>query len=110
MARVKQKKPRTKAEEVTEALRAATDLIREAGAVIGTIRPQSSVQQLPSTTRRLTPLEFLGLPEDANEKEIKQRRRELAKLYHSDCNKAGDEMMKKINSAFDELKRRGRIK
>ena len=109
MAKGKVKKPKTKAEEVTEAIRAATDLLREAGAVIDTIRPRPSVQQLPPTTRRLTPLEFLGLPEDANEKEIKQRRRELAKLYHSDRNKVGDEMMKKINSAFDELKKRGRV-
>jgi len=46
---------------------------------------------------------ILGLKEDASEKDIKERYRELAKIYHPDVNHSPDaeEKFKKINEAYN---------
>ncbi|MBS2406045.1 DnaJ domain-containing protein, partial [Salmonella enterica subsp. enterica serovar 1,4,[5],12:i:-] len=48
-------------------------------------------------------LNVFGLSGELTEKDIKAAYRKDALKYHKDRNQLGDEMMKEVNAAFDEL-------
>lgn len=47
--------------------------------------------------------EILGVPRTATEAEIKKAHRKLARKYHPDLNKGGEEKFKKVQEAYDVL-------
>lgn len=53
----------------------------------------------------LSPYEILGVPPSAGEKEVKHRYRELMRMFHTDRGSGSDSMAKKINQAYDDIKR-----
>lgn len=55
-----------------------------------------------------SPYEILGVSSSATDEEINKAYRKLARKYHPDVNqnsKEAEEMMKKINKAYDDIKR-----
>ena len=70
-------------------------------------RQQRRTQEKTNEFENLqSPHEILGISPDATQEEIKARFRELSIKFHPDKEKGvfADELMKKINWAYDELK------
>lgn len=110
MAKAEKKDPKSRFNQVADAIRATTELLREAGTFIEKTQFRTPGQPPSSPTSRLPPLEVLGLAEDATGRQINDRYRYLAKAYHSDLNRAGDVKMKELNGAMDELRMQGRVR
>lgn len=53
--------------------------------------------------------DVLGVPHDASPMEIRSARIALSKRYHPDTGSGDTEKMKRINAAFEEAKRLGRV-
>lgn len=109
--------PRGKLNQINEGLWLLHSLVENVPPIIDSLRglflktppPGGGVYQPPPSAGappfRPSPYEVLGLPEGAGEREFRQRYRELMRLYHRDRGSGSDAMAKRINQAWDEIKK-----
>jgi len=99
------KRKATRIGEINRGLELGVELIRTVESFIAAVRvPRESLTAEPPQLE-LSPYEILGVPPSASEKEVKHRYRELMRMFHTDRGSGSDSMAKKINQAYDAIKR-----
>lgn len=102
----KGRKKKSSLSEFNRSLELLTQLVKIASPLFEKARPEELVAPSPaSPTPKFSPYELFGLPKTASEEKFKQRYRELMRIFHSDLGSGSDVMAKRINQAWDQIKR-----